>query len=317
MNKKTVLIFGCTGQDGSLLSRSLLKKGSRVIGISRNKANPIANFSKLGIEQDVLLKQADINSFEAVEKLVETFSPQQIYNLSCQSSVGKSFTNPKETLDSIIKSTLNILEVAKHTSYSGRLFFAGSGEIFGHTPFGASLESTQSPISPYAVGKQTSFNLVKLFREIYGIKCMTGVLFNHESPLRPKSFITQKIIKGAKDISEKKKAKLTIGNIDVIRDWGWAPEYVEAMQAITDSGLIKDQIICTGKGTKLKTFISKVFSFYGLNWQNFIEIDKSFFRPNEIMQNYGNPERLHKELGWKSETELDTIIENLINENLN
>jgi GDPmannose 4,6-dehydratase len=316
LNNKTVLIFGCTGQDGSLLSRSLLKKGSRVIGTTRKKKKSIANFSRLGIEKDVLVKEIDINCFEEVEKLIETFSPEQIYNLSCQSSVGKSFSNPKETLDSTIKSTLNILEVAKQTSYSGNLFFAGSGEIYGHTDVGATLESIQQPSSPYAVGKQTSFNLVKLYREIYCLKCLTGVLFNHESPLRPKSFITQKIIQGAKDISEKKKTKLTIGNIDVIRDWGWAPEYVEAMQAITDSGLIKDQIICTGRGTRLKIFISKVFSFYGLNWKNFIEIDKSFFRPNEIMQNYGNPERLNKELGWKSETQLDTIIEKLINKSL-
>ena len=170
MNKKTVLIFGCTGQDGSLLSRSPLKKGSRVIGTTRKKTNGISNFARLGIEKDVLVNEIDINCFEEVEKLIETFSPQQIYNLSCQSSVGKSFSNPKETLDSTIKSTLNILEVAKQTSYSGNLFFAGSGEIFGHTDVGATLESIQQPISPYAVGKQTSFNLVKLYRETYNIK---------------------------------------------------------------------------------------------------------------------------------------------------
>ena len=145
LNKKTVLIFGCTGQDGSLLSRSLLKKGSRVIGISRKKANQVANFSKLGIEKDVLVKQADIDSFEAVEKLIETFSPQQIYNLSCQSSVGKSFSNPKETLDSIIKSTLNILEVAKQTSYSGKLFFCWKwGNIRAYTFKGFTWEHAET-----------------------------------------------------------------------------------------------------------------------------------------------------------------------------
>ena len=184
--------------------------------------------------------------------------------------------------------------------------------MFGNTATGADINHQHHPINPYAIGKQTSFNLVKLYREIYNLKCMTGVLFNHESSLRPKTFVTQKIINAAKNISMGNITSLKLGNLNVIRDWGWAPEYVEAMQLIANAKVIKDHVICTGEGNSLEKFIEKVFMSYNLNWEEHVEIDNSLFRPCDIKQNYGNPDPLFNDLGWKAKERLDSIIEKLI-----
>ena len=313
MTSKPILIFGCHGQDGSLLCSSILKQGYKPIGLSRNGKTISKNHIHLGIEKDIELRSGDIKDFNKISNIIETYQPLAIYNLAGQSSVGKSFSDPKETIESIVNGTLNILEVARKISYPGRMFFAGSSEMFGETKQGADINHIQKPISPYAIGKQASFNLVKLYREIYNLKCVTGVLFNHESDLRDKSFVTHKIIQGALAIKKQKDhRKMKLGNIKVVRDWGWAPEYVEAMQLITNAQHLKDYVICSGKTNTLELFISKVFSNIGLNWKEYIEIDKNLFRPNEITKSYGNPESLFKDLGWKAKLDIDMIIQKLI-----
>jgi len=313
---KTALIFGCNGQDGSLLSRSLLKKGYKVIGLSRSNIKPSTNHLKLGIHDNIVRVEGNICEFETIASLIETHHPEEIYNLAGQSSVGESFRKPIETINSIVNGTINILEVIKKTSYSGKVFFAGSGEIFGNTQTPADLNHKQRPLSPYAIAKQTSFNLVKTYREINKLNCCTGVLFNHESHLRGEFFVTKKIINTAKAISKNKNSKLKLGNIDVIRDWGWAPEYVEAMQMMLNTEASNDQIICTGSPISLKIFISKVFSYYNLDWQEYIQIDKKFFRPNEIKQSFGNPEQIYNDLGWKAKVNFDSMIDKIINSSL-
>ena len=314
MPNKIALILGCSGQDGSLLSHSLLTKGYKVIGVTRSNNTEFKNHKKLGIQKDIEIKKCDISNLLSISKIIKECNPDKIFNLAAQSSVGKSILNPIDTVQGIVSGTLNILEASRKNNFSGRIFFAGSSEIFGNTEIGADIKHIQNPINPYGIGKQASFNLVKFYRDIHNIKCVTGVLFNHESPLRNKDFVTQKIINGARLIKNgNKNVKLKLGNIKAIRDWGWAPEYIDAIQIITDAKKLNDHVICTGQGHSLEVFIEKVFSFYNLNWEEHVEIDKSLFRPNEIKKSFGDPEPLFKELNWKASSNLDTIVKKLIN----
>ena len=317
MNSKTAIVLGCSGQDGSLLSKSLLKKGTRVVGLTRSKRNKIENHIELGINNDIEIKQGDINSPATIQHLIDHYQPDSIFNLAAQSSVGKSFVHPTETIQSIINGTLNILEISRKTDYKGKLFFAGSSEMFGNTEKPAGVRHQQKPMSPYGIAKQTSYNLVKLYRKIYQLNCVTGILFNHESTLRNDNFVVPKIIKSAFDLRNKNsKKRIKFGDISIIRDWGWAPEYVEAMQLIADSKELNDHVICSGQANSLQVFIEKVFSTFELDWEEHIEIDKTLFREQEIGKSYGNPDPLFKELGWKSTEDLDSIINKLI-KNLN
>ena len=309
---KTALVIGCNGQDGALICNSLLKKGYKVIGGSRNSKDNLDKLNQLGIAKEFEIKKADIKNSNEIENLISYCQPETIFNLAAQSSVGKSINHPIDTIEGIVNGTLNLLEVSRKINYTGKIFFAGSCEMFGNTEIKADIHHKQNPMSPYGIAKQTSFNLVKLYREIHNLKCVTGVFFNHESHLRNESFVTQKIIKGAYEIKNNRQKKLKLGNIDIIRDWGWAPEYIEAVQLITDSPNLKDHIICSGVSNSLKIFIEKVFNAYGLNWHEHIEIDKNFLRQNEIKSSYGDPNPLFKDLGWKAKVDLDSIIVNLI-----
>ncbi len=321
MANKRSLILGCSGQDGALLSLSLLKQNYDVIGTSRklktNKLQKITNHSILGIDKDIRLVNCDITNSDEISNLIEKYKPNEIYNLAAQSSVGKSYEYPQETIKSIVDVTINLLEVCREINYNGNLFFAGSSEVFGNTKRKANINKKQRPVSPYGIAKQTSFNLVKLYRNLHNLKCVTGVLFNHESPLRSEKFVTQKIITEALLCRKNKSHKLRIGNINIARDWGWAEEFVEGFQVMNRTKNLKDQIICTGKSTKLKTFIKIVFKKLNLNWRNHIFVDSEFFRKDEIKQSYGDPKQMKNDLDWKAKVELETIIERLIEFKLN
>ena len=312
MNTKTDLILGCTGQDGSFLCKSLLEKGHKIIGLSRKVNNKIHNHAKLGIEKEFEIQEGDVTSFQIIEKLISKHQPERIFNLAAQSSVGKSINEPIDTTKGIVMGTLNLLEVSKKLDYSGKIFFAGSSEMFGDTMNPANVHHQQNPVSPYGVAKQTSFNLVKFYRNIHKIKGATGILFNHESHLRNENFVTQKIINSATQIKKKEIKKIKLGNINIIRDWGWAPEYVDAIQLITDSKEIKDHVICSGNSKSLKEFVQKVFKKYDLDWQEYVEIDKNLFRPCDIKQSYGDPLPIFEDLGWKAENDFESIINQLI-----
>ena len=316
MDQKTALVLGCAGQDGSLISKSLLAKGYKVIGTTRRMQNDKKNLLALGIENEITLIEIDISSFNSCINLIEKYFPEEIYNLAAQSSVGKSYIKPKETIDSIVKNTINILEVARQNKLESKIFFAGSSEMFGHTEKAADISHIHNPLSPYAIAKQTSFNLVKLYREAYNIKCVTGVLFNHESPLRSDDFVIQKIINAAMNISKAKLDKIHLGNVDIIRDWGWASEYVEAMQLINNAQEQKDHVICTGIPTRLRDIIEKIFKKFNLNYLDHIIISQKLIRPNEINQSFGNPKQLNNHLNWKSKKNIDQIVDNLISRNI-
>ena len=312
MTGKPVFIFGCHGQDGSLLSQFLIHEGYRVIGLSRQGRKTSENHVQLSIEKDIELEKGNILDFENISNLIEKYKPVSIYNLAGQSSVGKSFSHPEETIQSIVNGTLNILEVTRKLEYSGRIFFAGSSEIFGEVKTKADISHIQKPNSPYAIAKQASFNLVKSYRELYNHNCVTGILFNHESRLRKKTFVTQKIIQAAKKISSNKSLRLTMGNIEITRDWGWAEEYVQAIRIVTEAKQLKDQVICTGRAHSLRSFIEKVFSKFELDWQKYIQIDKRLYRPSDILRSCGDPTQLYRDHSWRAQMDLEQIIDKMI-----
>lgn len=308
-----ILVFGCTGQDGSYLCKSLLEKNQTVIGVSRAYDPNRKNHSALGIEKNFPIIKADLSDSDSVEKIITQYKPNQIYNLSAQSSVGLSFIKPRETQESIVNSTFNLLEIARKLGYQDRIFFAGSSEIYGNTLKPAKIDSKIDIRSPYAAAKYQSMLLVKLYRETYNLRCMTGVLFNHESPLRGPNFVTQKIISGAIKSAKDPSNKLHLGNINIIRDWGCAKEYVEAMQKIINSKKIKDHIVCTGRPKKLKEFIDLVFKKFDLDWEEHVLSDKKFFRKNDIKISVGNATEIEKELNWSASKELNQLVEELVN----
>ena len=321
MGKKISLIFGCSGQDGSLLSRSLLKQNYEVVGTSRaiktNEVTFLRNHSLLGIDKDVRFKNCHLTNFKEVANLIDKVNPDEIYNLAAQSSVSKSYKNPQETFTSIVDITLNILEVCRETNYDGNIFFAGSSEIFGNTEIKANIKHEHRPLSPYGIAKETSFNLVKLYRNLYNLKCVTGILFNHESPLRNKNFVTQKIISEALLCTNKKSHKVSLGNLNVQRDWGWAEEYIEAFQLINRSTSKKDQIVCTGKLTKLERFVEIVFDELNLNWKDHVTSDSELFRKGDIIKSFGDPSQIKNDLNWEAKVNINSIIKKLIEFKIN
>ena len=316
VSAKRALVLGCQGQDGALISKSLLSKNYKVIGLSRGKNYKNNNLSKLGISSEIEHLEGDITDINFVKSLLDRHSPDEVYNLAAQSSVGKSFNQPNETIEGIVSGTINLLESARILGFSGSIFFAGSSEIFGLTTKKADINHPQNPINPYGVAKQASLNLVRIYRDSYDLKCVTGILFNHESSLRNDDFVTQKIIRGAIECSKNKNKKIKLGNINIQRDWGWAGEYVEAMQLISSAKVKEDFIICTGKLTKLSKFIDIAFKKFSLNWQDHIEIDETLFRKQEILKSYGDPYHLKSQLNWSAQFSIEKIIEILIEDKL-
>ncbi len=312
MNKKA-LIIGITGQDGSYLAQHLLAKGYQVTGSSRDvMASSFHNLNTLGIREQVQLISVSINDFRSVFNAIQSVGPDEIYNLAGQTSVGLSFEQTVEAIESIAIGTLNILEVIRLLGKSVRFYNAGSSECFGDTGTTPANENTPfAPRSPYAVAKSTAKWLINSYRESYGLYACTGILFNHESPLRPERFVTQKIVVGASKIKAGLMQKIQLGNLDICRDWGWAPEYVEAMWLMMQQEEPRDFVIATGRMESLTYFVSKAFAYFGLDWQEHVEINPSFFRPNEIQHSVGNPERAIELLHWSQPTDIDGVIERM------
>ncbi len=312
MSKKA-LIIGITGQDGAYLAQQLLAKGYAVTGSSRDvMASSFSNLNTLGIREQVKLISVSINDFRSVFNAIQSCDPDEIYNLAGQTSVGLSFEQPVEAIESIAIGTLNILEVIRVLGKSVRFYNAGSSECFGETGTTPADENTPfAPRSPYAVAKSTAKWLINSYRESYGLYACTGILFNHESPLRPERFVTQKIIVGASKIKAGLIQKIQLGNLDICRDWGWAPEYVEAMWLMMQQNEPSDFVIATGRMESLTYFVSKAFEYFDLDWQKYVEINPSFFRPNEIQYSIGNPQRAIELLKWSKPTDIDGVIQKM------
>lgn len=311
---KKALIFGISGQDGSYLARFLLEKGYEVIGTSRDAhMSGFENLSRLGIREKVLLESVSLIDFRSVLQVVDRYQPDEVYNLAGQGSVGLSFDHPVETFQSLSIGTLNLLEVIRFLGTSIRFYHAGSSECFGDTGESTANESTPfRPRSPYGVAKAAGFWQTVNYREAYGLFACSGILFNHESPFRPERFVTRKIVKAACRIAGGSREKLFLGNIDVERDWGWAPEYVEAMWLMLRRDKPDDYVIATGESHTLRDFADAVFSYLDLDWQEHVEIRRDLFRPADILRMKADPGRAWCELGWEARSRMGDVARKMV-----
>jgi GDPmannose 4,6-dehydratase len=309
----TALIFGISGQDGSLLAKHLLTQGWTVHGTSRDaELNEFANLTRLGIRNSVTAHSANPIDFRSVIQVIERTAPDHVYNLGGQSSVGLSFEQPIETYESIVVATLNILESIRFLKRSIRFYNAASSECFGDTKLAADETTSFHPRSPYAVAKSAAFWAVANYRDAYGLFAASGILFNHESPLRPARFVTQKVIRAATDIANKRRTEpLVLGNLDVWRDWGWAEEYVEAMHLILRQDGPRDFVVATGQSESLKAFVAEAFAAFGLDWRPHVISSGEFMRPSDISVSTGCPDLAQRILGWKAQVRMPEVVRRL------
>ena len=300
--KPIALVCGVSGQDGSYLAELLLKKGYEVFGTSRDvQGSSFGNLQKLGIKDQIKYISMVPEDFRSVLVALRKSNPDEIYYLAGQSSVGLSFEQPAETIQSITMGTLNILEGCRMMDKQIRIYHAGSGECFGDTKGAPANELTPFyPMSPYAVAKTSAYWLVNNYRDAYGLFACTGILFNHESPLRPERFVTQKIIRAVKRIAEGSSEKLKLGRLDIARDWGWAPEYVEAMWLMLQQDKPQDYVIATGTTITLEEFVKAAFEQAGLNWKDHVIQDPSLFRPTDLEVGRADPAKAFEQLNWKA-----------------
>jgi GDPmannose 4,6-dehydratase len=308
------LICGVSGQDGTYLAKLLLEKGYEVVGTSRDaQASTFQNHDRIGISGRIQLESMAMHDFRSVFQALQKTKPDEIYNLSGQSSVALSFEQPVETLDSIVAGTVNLLEAIRSIDRPVRFYNAGSGECFGDTGgAGAREDSRLQPRSPYAVAKAAALYLVANYREAYGLHASTGILFNHESPLRPRRFVTRKIIHSACRISLGHAEKLTLGNLRIHRDWGWAPEYVEAMWRMLQLESPEDFVIATGESHSLHEFMVEVFTQLDLDWQQHAIISEALFRPTDLAYGRGNPSKAEEKIGWKAQCKMKAVVSQMI-----
>jgi GDPmannose 4,6-dehydratase len=312
--KKKALICGISGQDGAYLAKLLLEKDYEVYGTSRDaQISSFHNLAKIGILQQVNLESMALNDFRSVLQTISKIKPDELYNLAGQSSVGLSFQQPVETMESISVGNLNLLEVIRFLYLPVKFYNAGSSECFGDTMGVAADENTPfRPRSPYAVAKAAAYWGLANYREAYGLFACSGILFNHESPLRHERYVTKKIVSAACRIAAGSKEKLMLGNISISRDWGWAPEYVEAMWLMLQQDKPDDYVIATGETHSLEEFIEMVFNKVGLDWKEHVTYDDSLLRPTEISIGRGNPDKAFKKLGWKAKYKMPDVIEMMI-----
>lgn len=314
---KNAMIIGVSGQDGAYLARFLLAKGYRVIGTSRDhEVNSFANLDRLGVRDHVSLTSVDTSDFRSVITALSGHAPDEIYNLAGQTSVGMSFHYPVETFNSILIGTMNLLECIRILGHPVRFYQAGSGEVFGNSSQPADEHTPFRPLSPYATAKAAASFAVANYRQAYGMFCCSGVLFNHESPLRPARFVTKKIVNAAQRIAGGSGEKLKLGNINIARDWGWAPDYVEAMWLMLNHPIPDDFIIATGHKHTLQDFLRLSFESFGLDWQDHVVSDASLHRPLDIQESLGNPQKAKEMLGWNQKVSFQRMVRKLASNEL-
>jgi GDPmannose 4,6-dehydratase len=312
--QKRALICGVGGQDGAYLSKLLLNKGYKVFGTSRDaQTSSFQSLKALGIADAVEKLSMAPADFRSVIDVVSRSNPQEIYYLAGQSSVGLSFEQPAEALVSITLGTLNILEALRIVNRWARIYHASSGECFGDVGEQGAHESFPfKPRSPYGIAKAAAHSLLVNYRERHGLFASNGILFNHESPLRPARFVTRKIVDAARAISAGSKERLRLGRLDVYRDWGWAPEYVEAMWLMLQAPEPDDYVIATGQSRSLEQFTAAAFNIVGLDWRDHVESDPSLYRKTDIESSRGNPAKAAHKLGWRAHYTMTEVVRLMI-----
>ncbi len=315
---KKALICGVSGQDGSYLSKLLIEKGYEVYGGSRDaQVSSFSNLRKLNIKDQIKCVSINISDFRSTLQTIIRIKPDEIYNLAGQTSVGLSFEQPVETLESISIGTLNLLEAIRFSQLPVKLYSAGSSESFGDTGELKANENTPfRPRSPYGVAKAAAFWEVANYREAYNIFACTGILFNHESPLRPDRFVTKKIIGTACRIYNGSSEKLVLGNINIERDWGWAPDYVEAMWLMLQQDEPDDYVISTGSTRTLKDFIKSTFNNLGLDPDKYLVVDNALLRPTDLKIGRSDPSKAYNKLGWKATFSMEDVVKFMIKDEL-
>ncbi len=311
---KKALICGVGGQDGAYLARLLVDKGYEVWGTSRDaQVAGFENLAQLGVRQAVTTRSMASKDFRSVMSVLYDCEPDEIYFLSAQSSVGLSFEQPAETLESITIGTLNLMEAIRLLRRPVRLYHAGSSECFGHVGKAPASEDTPfAPRSPYAVAKASAHWLVANYREAYALYVCNGILFNHESPLRPARFVTRKIVAAAARIAAGSPERLSLGRLDIVRDWGWAPEYVEAMWLMLQQSQPRDYVIATGQAHSLQAFVAAAFAAVDLDWQAHVDSDPRLFRPTDIAWSQGDVSRAATELGWRAQAHMPEVVRRML-----
>lgn len=308
--QKRVLICGISGQDGSYLAKLLLDQGCEVWGSSRDaELGTFDNLHRLKILPCVHVLSLDLKDASSVLATLKRIRPDEVYSLAGQTSVALSFDQPVETIESIAIGTLNLLEAVRRSDLDIKVYNAGSSEAFGDTGDAKAKEDSPfRPQSPYGVAKTSAFWTVANYREAYHMFACTGILSNHESPLRPYRFVTRKIIHAVAKLVRGQKTKLSLGNVNIQRDWGWAPEYVEAIAIMLKQPVAKDIVIATGKSYLLSDFVEAAFSLANMDWQDHVLIDEVPTRPTEIVCSRLDPSKAAVELGWRARYSMKEVV---------
>ncbi|CAK9226849.1 unnamed protein product [Sphagnum tenellum] len=325
--KKTALITGITGQDGSYLTEFLLEKGYEVHGIIRRSSN--FNTQRLdhiyvdphNSSARMKLHYGDLTDASALRKWVDTICPDEVYNLGAQSHVGVSFENPDYTADVVATGALRLLEAVRtHIESTGRqqikYYQAGSSEMYGATPPPQDENTVFHPRSPYAVSKVAAHWYTVNYREAYGLFACNGILFNHESPRRGENFVTRKITRAVGRIKIGLQKKLFLGNLKASRDWGFAGDYVEAMWLMLQQEKPDDYVVATEESHTVEEFLEEAFGFVGLDWKEYVEIDPRYFRPSEVDNLRGSAEKARKVLGWKPKVGFKQLVAMMVSGDL-
>ena len=322
MNKKVAFITGITGQDGSYLAELLLEKGYEVHGLIRRSST--FNTSRIDhIYQDphgentkLFLHYGDLIDGVGLTNLIREIKPNEVYNLGAQSHVQVSFTMPQYTGQVDAVGAVGLLEAIRSSGVDTRYYQASTSELFGSTPPPQNEESVFRPRSPYASAKLMAYWSTVNYREAYGLHASNGILFNHESPRRGETFVTRKITRAVAQIANGSTQKLYLGNLDAVRDWGYAKEYVESMWLMLQQDLPSDYVVATGIGATVKDFMAHAFTQVGLNWENHVIVDKKYMRPAEVDSLIGDPSKARNILGWEAKTTWSELATLMVNHDL-
>jgi GDPmannose 4,6-dehydratase len=315
---KKALITGVTGQDGAYLSKFLLEKGYRVHGlVTEYDRSHLNNLRLLGVLDRIELIEGNLMDLRGLTDLLAGLQPEEVYHLAAQSSVAQSFVSPVDTVSFNIQSTHHLLEALRMLELPVRFYQASSSEIYGRVEaLPVAENSVIHPVSPYAISKAAGHWLAVNYREAYGMFCCCGLLFNHESVLRPPYYVTKKIISAAVRISKGSSEKLTLGNIEIRRDWGYAPEYIKSMWLMLQQDRADEYVIATGETHSLRDFAASAFASVGLDWEKHTVIDPALFRPSDIDVIYGDPAKARAQLGWNYHLTFEELIQQLVEDEL-
>jgi GDPmannose 4,6-dehydratase len=317
---KRALLTGITGQDGAYLSQFLLDKGYEVFGVIRRSSHRGVEDHRLrwlGIADKVSLVDGDLGDLSSLVRIVKDVQPDEIYNLAAQSFVASSWRQPILTANITAVGVTNVLEAIRSEKPDARFYQASSSEMYGLIQEAAQSEKTPFyPRSPYAVAKLYGHWITVNYRESFGMHASSGILFNHESPLRGIEFVTRKVTEGVARIKLGLAKELRLGNIDAKRDWGHARDYVKAMWLMLQQDKADDYVVATGQTTTVRDMCHIAFDHVGLKIDDHLIIDPAFYRPAEVEVLLGNPEKAHRVLGWKAETDLDTMIREMVEADL-